>query len=206
MVTIDGKEVEMDERVWQQLLALPYSIEVDDEGHVVMTSLQEPALTFEELATTHPILPEDLDWKVETNAQNQIIMSPAARAEHNEYGLAIILLLRQLLPDGRPFYETGVKTKNGTRVPDVGWISHEHSRANRPRPSFFIAPEVCVEIISRSNTRREIEEKKSLYFGAGVQEVWRCELDGAMNFFDAEGRLEKSHLCPEFPARIELLD
>lgn len=204
MVTIDGKELEMDERVWQQLLALPYSLEMDEEGHLVLTPLEQPGLTFEELATTHPILPEDLGWKVETNAQNQIIMSPAARYEHNQYGLAILLLLRQLMPGGNPFYETGVKTKDGTRVPDVGWISLEHSRANRPRPSFFIAPEVCVEIISRSNTRREIEEKKSLYFGAGVQEVWRCELDGTMNFFDADGPLPKSRLCPEFPARVEL--
>ena len=108
------------------------------------------------------------------------------------------------MKEGRSFYETGVRTPNGTRVPDVGWISLERSRANQRRPSFSVAPEICVEIISRGNTRREIDEKKSLYFGAGVQEVWRCELDGEMNFFDANGPLTKSRLCPDFPARVEL--
>ena len=101
-----------------------------------------------------------------------------------------------------------MKTKDGTRIPDVGWMSRERRRVQRQskHPSFFVAPEICVEIISRSNARREIDEKKRLYFAAGVQEVWRCELDGRMNFFDANGPLPKSRLCPDFPAHLELPD
>ena len=60
------------------------------EGWIVMTPLQEPGLTWEQLATTHPILPEDLHWKVETNAQNQIIMSPPPSLGHQEYGFTIL--------------------------------------------------------------------------------------------------------------------
>ena len=206
MVTIDGKEVEMDERVWQQLLALPYSIEVDDEGHIVMTSLQEPALTFEELATTHPILPNDLYWKVETNAQNQLIMSPPPRLDHSDFESEIIALLLNLLPNGRVLPGPGVKTKNGTRIPDLVWVSVERRRQQRGQISFVQSPEICIEVLSPSNSRREIEEKKRLYLEAGALEVWTCGRDGAMKFFDAEGTVKSSKLCPEFPARINLLD
>lgn len=202
----DTVGIEMDERVWRQLLTLPYKIEADDEGHLVMTPLQEPGLTFEELVTTHPILPNDLAWKVETNVRNQIVMSPPPKDDHNRFGREILYLLDRLMQKGRSFYETGIETENGTRVPDVGWISLELSRANRRRAIFSVAPEICVEIISLWNTRREIDEKKQLYFLAGAKEVWRCEMDGKMNFFDADGALPKSRLCPKFPARIELPD
>ena len=60
----------------RRLLTLPYRIEVTPEGWIRMTPLQAPGLTWEQLATTHPILPEDLGRKIETNAQNQILMSP----------------------------------------------------------------------------------------------------------------------------------
>ena len=207
-MVINDVEIDMDERVWQQLLALPYSIELDGEGHLVMTPLQAPGLTWEELATTHPILPEDLYWKIETNARNQIIMSPPPEPDHQDYGYDILSLLSRLLPQGRPFYETGVKTKEGTRIPDVGWMSLERRRAQRQtkRPSFFVAPEICIDILSPSNSRREIEEKKRLYLEAGALEVWTCGKGGTMKFFDASGFLPASKLCPEFPARVLILD
>ncbi len=205
---INDVEIDMEERVWAQLLALPYSIGMDAEGHLVMTPLQEPGLTFEQLADTHPILPNDLHWKVETNARNQIIMSPPPNEDHQEYGYEIMSLLGRLMTEGRPFYESGVKTGDGTRIPDVGWISRERRRANRQRgqPSFFVAPEICIEILSPSNSRREIEEKKRLYLEAGALEVWTCGRDGTMKFSDATGPLPASKLCPAFPARINILN
>jgi hypothetical protein len=46
-------------------------------------------------------------------------------------------------------------------------------------------------------------EKRSLYFASGAVEVWFCK-DGDMVFYAATGKLEKSVLVPEFPARIEI--
>ena len=60
-----------------------------------------------------------------------------------------------------------------------------------------------MEVIPPGNTRREMEEKMALYFDAGANEVWFCDEDGAMLFFGPAGRLEKSLLCPDFPAMIE---
>jgi Uma2 family endonuclease len=203
---IKDVDVEMDESVMAQLLALPYEFDVDDEGHIVMTPLQAPGLTWEELATIHPpLLPENLAWKVETDAQNRIIMSPQPTFEHQSFGTEIIRLFFKLLQDGRPFYECGVQTGNGTRVPDVGWISNERIRQQSQDPSYSLSPEICIEIISKSNTRREIDEKKRLYLEAGALEVWRCERDGKMNFFGPDGPLPASRICPDFPDRLKTI-
>ena len=51
------------------------------------------------------------------------------------------------------------------------------------------APEICVEILSPSNTQPEINEKRALYFDAGATEVWICNLNGSMSFNFRVGNL-----------------
>ena len=58
-------------------------------------------------------------------------------------------------------------------------------------------------MLSPSNTQREIDEKRALYFDAGADEVWICNLDGSMSFFvGADHQVSTSTLCPDFPDRI----
>ncbi len=64
---------------------------------------------------------------------------------------------------------------------------------------FLVAPEICVEIISPSNSKQEILAKIALYFGVGAKEVWTCNLAGQMVFYDLSGVLEQSVLVPLFP-------
>lgn len=209
MATTDLKDhwaAVMGENVWRRLLALPYSLEMDDHGHIVMTPLDGAGLTFEQLASTHPILPDDLPWKVETNAQHQLLMSPPPHLDHANFESQIIGLLVRLLPEGRIFPGSGVQTSNGTRVPDLAWVSAERRRKQHGQISFSQAPEICIEVLSPSNSRREIGEKKLLYLEAGAVEVWTCGRDGTVKFFDANGPLSTSKLCPAFPARINILD
>ncbi len=187
----------------RRLLALPYRIEVTASGCLVLTPLRKPGLTWEQLATTHPILPGDLKWKIETNTENQIFMSPPPHVDHQEYGSEIVRLLFLLLPGGRPISEAGVQTRDGTREPDVVWASDERRRARGRQASFALAPEICVEILSPANTRAEIEEKKQLYFEAGALEFWQCDGRGRLSFFAPDGPLKKSRLCPEFPLRLD---
>jgi hypothetical protein len=47
---------------------------------------------------------------------------------------------------------------------------------------FELAPEICVEVLSPSNSAAEINEKLALYFDAGATEVWICNLDGPCPF------------------------
>jgi Uma2 family endonuclease len=67
-----------------------------------------------------------------------------------------------------------------------------------------IAPEICVEVRSPSNTDAEMDAKRALYFEAGAEEVWICDEDGAMRFYDADGEMDASHRAPAFPAHVEL--
>lgn len=67
-----------------------------------------------------------------------------------------------------------------------------------------IAPEICVEVISSSNTQKEMIEKRQLYFAAGAKEVWMCNENGELSFFNAEQPLPRSLLVPEFPEKVEV--
>jgi len=74
------------------------------------------------------------------------------------------------------------------------------------QPFFTQAPEICVEVISSSNTEAELKEKMALYFGAGAQEVWLCAASGARRFMARHSAraLRRSALCPAFPRKVRL--
>jgi len=60
------------------------------------------------------------------------------------------------------------------RIPDVSFISWQRLPGRVfPREEIWtLVPDLAVEIISRHNTREEMERKLSDYFGAGVRLVW----------------------------------
>ncbi len=60
------------------------------------------------------------------------------------------------------------------RIPDGSFISLDRLPNRRvPRePIPDLAPDLAVEVISRSNTREEMERKLQDYFTAGVRLVW----------------------------------
>lgn len=64
-------------------------------------------------------------------------------------------------------------------------------------------PEICIEVLSRSNTAAEMEDKRRLFFEGGAGEVWIVDADGRVTFYDANGTLEASKLAPDFPATVE---
>ena len=84
--------------------------------------------------------------------------------------------------------------------------SSERMRDLGNRACFPRSPELCVEVLSPSNTEAEIHEKMQLYFDAGAQEVWVCDTSGGMTFMaPAVGRpLKESRISPAFPRKVEL--
>ena len=60
------------------------------------------------------------------------------------------------------------------RIPDVAFISWDRfSRSDQERaPIPTVAPDLVVEILSKSNRRKEMERKLDEYFRAGVRLVW----------------------------------
>ncbi|TWT88307.1 hypothetical protein Mal64_17860 [Pseudobythopirellula maris] len=145
----------------------------------------------------------DLPYKIETNGYGQIVMSPASNS-HGDRQVAIATLLGRLLPEGRAMVECSIGTPSGVKVPDVAWRSRAFLDAHTGEDPYSRAPEVCVEVLSPSNTTQEIDEKRRLYFEAGALEVWLCSADGEMAYYGPAGRLERSGLAPDAPASITL--
>ncbi len=151
----------------------------------------------------HPSL-QDLPFKIETNEWGQIVMTPA-RGKHGIYQSFIDYTLRRLAKEGQIFIECPVQTSEGTRVADVAWGSTEfyrkHKDNDNPYPE---SPEVAVEVKSPSNSEKAIRWKAKLYFERGAKEVWFCDDDGNMRFFNPREELERSGIFGEFPVHIDI--
>jgi Uma2 family endonuclease len=145
----------------------------------------------------------DLPYKIETNESGQVIMSPTVFL-HGIYQAELTQRLRQLLPNGITSNETAIETRKGVKVPDLTWFSLEFFQLYRNEFALPAAPEICVEVISKSNSVREINLKRKLYFECGAREVWTCNLEGQMRFYGSTGELERSTLAPKFPNHVEL--
>ncbi len=149
----------------------------------------------------HPSL-QDLPFKIELNEKGEIIMN-AVKVIHSLYQGEIEYILRSLLKGGKALPECAIKTQKGTKVADVAWATKERIKTIKYETECSVAPEICIEVRSDSNTDDEMEEKRLLYFKNGAKEVWLC-LDGVMSFYNVHGRIEKSSLAPSFPSRIEI--
>ncbi|WP_367870665.1 Uma2 family endonuclease [Luteolibacter sp. Populi] len=143
-----------------------------------------------------------VEGRIETDRHGRIIMTPPPGPAHGGRQADIAFLLRTML-GGRIITECPISTSDGVKAADVGWFSDARYAQAFDRRFFLEAPEICVEVISPGNTRREMEETMELYFDAGAVEVWFCDEDGTMRFLEPEGLLEKSLLCPDFPPTIE---
>ena len=157
-------------------------------------------MTWEEVCE-HPSL-RDLPFKIETNRYGQIVMSPA-KNQHGYLLGKIVGMLSRLLPDGEVSTELAVDTPAGVKVTDVAWTSAALYRRLEPLAKCDVAPEICVEIISASNTAAGMMAKRNLYLGRGAKEVWLVDAETRrVRFYAAEGRRAHSALCPEFPAAV----
>ena len=94
-------------------------------------------------------------------------------------------------------------TLDGIKVIDVVWMSAGYFRELEAKEPLVLerAPEICVEVLSPSNSKPEMKEKRALYFEAGAQEVWICGLDGKMEFYTAD-LSAASRLCSMFPGQL----
>jgi Uma2 family endonuclease len=73
-----------------------------------------------------------------------------------EYQGEITVLLREKMHGGRSLPECPIQTTEGVKAVDVAWVSNER-RSSRPNdPVYVIAPEICVQIVSPSNTDDEL--------------------------------------------------
>ena len=144
---------------------------------------------------------KDLPFKIELDEYGNVVMSPV-KIYHSAFQGEIEFLLRTLLKGGRTLPECAVATVKGTKVADVAWVSTERFSRIRDEAECSIAPEICIEVVSGSNSTKEMDEKRALYFQQGAEEFWLCHEDGRMRFYSPEGELICSGKAPYFPAKI----
>ena len=145
------------------------------------------------------------EGRIETDRYGRIVMSPPPVPIHGSYQARIAALLQQHLHTGRVLTECPISTADGVKAADVAWVSPERLKELGQQVCFPRAPEICVEVLSPSNTEEEMAEKMALYFDAGAKEVWLCKDSGEMQFFGKSARpIRSSRLCPAFPKEVKL--
>ena len=113
--------------------------------------------------------------------------------------------LGKRLTGGSVLIELAILTDIGVRVPDVAWGSDAYIESQKSSTPATKAPEICVEVLSPSNSDIEIREKTRAYLAAGAKEVWIFDEGGAWHVFDAQGRQSGTKFgleLPDFPRRV----
>lgn len=157
--------------------------------------IEEP-LTTDELSARYRALCDDplyarVPGKIEIDVWGRILMSPPASNYHGALQIRLAQKLVQL--GGRVITEASVVTAKGVFAADIAWLSADFARMHGYETPYQKAPELCIEVVSPSNSVKELNEKREAYLAAGAVEVWivypkakRCE------FHRPDGLLESS--------------
>ena len=141
----------------------------------------------------NPIL-QDLPFKIELNKFGNILMSPASNS-HGRSQVKVATNLTNKLPDGEVITECSIQTSEGVKVADVVWASAEFINTYAYKTPYPKAPEICVEIVSPSNSKAEIAEKIELYLAKGANEVWIAYDDDKIETYTHVGKINQSLLA-----------
>jgi Uma2 family endonuclease len=155
----------------------------------------EPAIRREELVRRWNALAADPECpdRYELTEFGELILSPRPSNDHQAIAFAVgVQLTQQLGP--RAATDIAVYTDRGIRVPDVVWMPPARWAEYKGQTPFPVAPDVCVEVLSPSNSREEIAMKAGAYLRGGAQEVIAVGLRGEVEYFGPEGRREASAL------------
>jgi Uma2 family endonuclease len=119
---------------------------------------------------------QNLPFKIELNKWGKVEMSPAS----NQHGKLQVDISKELgkKRGGVVISECSIQTTDGVRVADVAWLSNALYQKLGTQTPYSQSPEICVEIMSPSNSWAEMHMKASLYLAAGAKEVWIQPLDG----------------------------
>jgi Uma2 family endonuclease len=139
----------------------------------------------------NPVL-QNLPFKIELNKWGQILMSPASN-NHGKLQFETGVKIRDgKKGSGEIITECSIQTSQGTKVADVVWASDQFITEHGYETPYSKAPEICVEVVSPSNSMGEIEEKIELYLAKGALEVWIVSEDGTIKYYTHTGEIQNS--------------
>jgi Uma2 family endonuclease len=144
-----------------------------------------------------------LDARWETNGQGQIIMNPPIGLPHAKRADRIGSEVKARAPGWQVWPEVGIHTADGVKAPDLAVARPGFVESVDQRGFLLAAPDLCVEVMSPSNSWEEMRHKALLYLAAGAREVWVCDDAGELLFFDGSGTRAESSLVPGMPKKID---
>jgi len=97
--------------------------------------------------------------KVELNEKGVVEVSPPT-TRHGTIQAYVARELARQRPEGTAITECPVETDIGMRMPDVVWASAEFMARHGTEKQFRVAPDLCVEVLSPTNTRPEWRRKQ----------------------------------------------
>ena len=142
---------------------------------VAAPELIETPLSPAELAQRYGELCDDpsfanVQGKIEIDRWGRLLMSPPPAPYHGRIQVRLCDKLAQL--GGERTVEAAIATPLGLFVADLAWSSQISPRGSERDPALMRAPELCIEVVSPSNSRKEMNEKVVAYLAAGAEEVW----------------------------------
>jgi Uma2 family endonuclease len=164
--------------------------------------------------------PENAEKRLEL--WNGVILEVAPPTSKHSVIVARILAFLFVFVEARNLgYVTGadggyILAPGYTFIPDVGYISKER-QPQIPDPLFTSAPDLAVEVVSPSNSPRELLTKIELYLAYGTRLVWvvypneqivdvyRLADDGGLHIhkFTHEDTLDGEDVLPEFQLPVK---
>jgi len=150
--------------------------------------------------------------------EGELIAMPSPFGEHGQIQSETSAILRNFVRPrslGRVFTETGFRLSRDTvRGPDVSFIRAERAATLDLKKRFECAPDLAIEIISPSETAKEIAHKVKQYLQAGSA-VWVVypddrtvhvfETSKNARVLEADDLLEAPSLLPGFSVRVSEL-
>ncbi len=178
-----------------------------------------PATTALLTAEEYFNLPEPADGSKQELVRGEVVNMPSPGFRHGEVQLQIGFLIKTYLkanPIGRVATESGTVTErkpDTVRGPDVSFYSVARMPPGLEVPKYHTeTPDLCVEVVSPSNSMRKLKDKAKEYLFAGVRVVWIVDpADRTVTIIieplqsrvlEAEATLDGGDVLPGFSCKV----
>ncbi len=138
-----------------------------------------PATTALLTAEEYFDLPEPTDGSKQELVRGEVVNVPSPGFRHGEVQFQVGFLIKSFLkakPVGRVATESGTVTErrpDTVRGPDVSFYSVARLPLGLEVTKYHTeTPDLCVEVVSPSNSMRKLKDKAKEYLFAGVRAVW----------------------------------
>lgn len=127
-------------------------------------------------------LPYPSDGSKQELVRGEVVTMPGPGIEHGEVQVNVAFVIKLFLksnPIGRVVTESGAITErkpDTVRGPDVSFYSKERLPLDQRVVGYHTeVPDLCVEVVSPSNSPKQLKAKAKEYLFAGVRLMWIVE-------------------------------